>query len=40
MIEKFQLEGCVSELNFGYDAKTVMYTNSSSDILKLGDMSY
>lgn len=34
MIE-VQLEGCIYELNFGYNAKTVVYTNSSSDIPKL-----
>jgi len=28
-------EGCICELNFGYNAKTVVYTNSSSDIPKL-----
>jgi len=37
MIE-VQLEGCIYELNFGYNAKTVVYTNSSSDIPKLGDI--
>jgi len=37
MIE-VQLEGCIYELNFGYNAKTVVYTNSSSDIPKLYDM--
>jgi hypothetical protein len=31
MIE-VQLEGCIYELNFGYDAKMEVYTNSSSDI--------
>jgi hypothetical protein len=35
MIEKVQLKGGISELNFGYTAKTVVYTNSSSDIPKL-----
>ncbi|MCW3129366.1 MAG: hypothetical protein N2V75_04615 [Methanophagales archaeon] len=34
MIE-VQLERCIYELNFGYNAKTVVYTNSSSDIPKL-----
>jgi len=31
-------EGCICELNFGYNAKTktVVYTNISSDIPKLG----
>jgi hypothetical protein len=33
-----QLEGCISELNFGYNAKMEGYTNSSSDILKLYEM--
>jgi len=30
-------EGCICELNFGYNAKTktVVYTNSSSDIPEL-----
>ena len=37
MIE-VQLEGCIYELNFGYNAKTVVYTNSSSDIPKLSVM--
>ncbi|MCW3128668.1 MAG: hypothetical protein N2V75_00960 [Methanophagales archaeon] len=37
MIE-VQLEGCVYELNFGYNAKTVVYTNSSSDIPKLTEI--
>lgn len=32
------LEGCIYELNFGYNAKTVVYTNSSSDIPKLYEM--
>jgi len=35
MIEKVQLKGGICELNFGYTAKTVVYTNSSSDIPKL-----
>ena len=35
MSEKVQLKGCICELNFGYNAKTVVYTNSSSDITKL-----
>ena len=35
MIEKVQLKGGICELNFGYTAKTVVYTNSSSDITKL-----
>jgi hypothetical protein len=34
MIE-VQLEGCIYELNFGYNAKMEVYTNSSSDIPKL-----
>ena len=32
MIEKFQLKGCISEVNFGYTAKMEVHTNSSSDI--------
>jgi len=35
MIETFQLKGGISEVNFGYTAKTEVYTNSSSDITKL-----
>ena len=33
-------EGCICELNFGYNAKTktVVYTNSSLDIPKLCDI--
>jgi len=31
-------EGCICELNFGYNAKTVVYTNSSSDIPKLSEI--
>ena len=34
MIE-VQLKGCISELNFGYNAKMEVYANSSSDIPKL-----
>jgi len=37
MIE-VQLEGCIYELKFGYNAKTVVYTNSSSDIPKLSEI--
>ena len=34
-----QLKGCIYELKFGYNAKTVVYTNSScSDIPKLSEM--
>ena len=35
MGEKFQLKRCISKLNFGYNAKTVVYANTSSDIAKL-----
>ena len=35
MIEKLQLKGGISELNFGYTAKTGVYTKSSSYITKL-----
>jgi len=28
----------MGELNFGYNAKTVVYTNSSSDIPKLSEI--
>ena len=38
MIKKSQLKGGISELNIGYNAKTVVYTYSSSDITKLGDI--
>ena len=34
MSEKFQLKGCISEVNFGYNAKTDVCTNSSLDILR------
>ena len=33
-----QLKGCIYELKFGYNAKTVVYTKSSSDISKLYEM--
>lgn len=39
MIE-VQLEGCIYELNFGYNAKTVVYTNSRLDIPKLSAIAY
>ena len=35
MIETFQLKGGISEVNFGYNAKTEVYTNLSSDIPEL-----
>ena len=35
MIEKLQLKGGISEVNFGYNAKTVVGTNLSLDITKL-----
>jgi hypothetical protein len=35
MSEKFQLKGCISEVNFGYNAKMEVYANSNSDITKL-----
>ena len=38
MSEKFQLKGGISEFNFGYNAKMEGYTNSSSDITKLGEI--
>jgi len=37
MIE-VQLEGCIYELNFGYNDKMGVYANSSSDIPKLAEM--
>ena len=33
-------EGCICELNSGYNAKTVVYTNSSSDIPKLSEIPF
>jgi len=33
-------EGCICELNFRYNAKTVVYTNSSSDIPKLSEIPF
>ena len=33
--EKVQLKGCIYEVNFGYNAKMEVYTNSSSDMTKL-----
>jgi len=38
MIEKLQLKGSISELNFGYNTKMEGYTNSSSDVTKLSEM--
>jgi len=38
MIKKFQLKGGICELNFGYNAKMEVHTNSSSDIMKLGEI--
>jgi len=37
MIE-VQLEGCICELNFGYNTKMEGYTNISSDIPELSKM--
>ena len=37
MIE-VQLDGCIYELNFGYNTKMEGYTNSNSDIPKLCEM--
>jgi len=37
MIE-VRLEGCIYELNFGYNAKMEGYTNISSDIPELYDI--
>jgi len=34
----FRLQGCIRELNFGYNAKIGGYANSSSDILKLSEI--
>ena len=31
-------EGCICELNFGYNAKTVVYAHSSSDMPKLSEI--
>ncbi len=38
MIETFQLKGGISEVNFGYTAKTEVYTNLSLDITKLSEV--
>lgn len=38
MIE-VQLEGCIYELNFGYNTKMEGYANLNSDIPELGDIS-
>jgi hypothetical protein len=38
MSEKVQLKGGICELNFGYNTKMEVYTNSSSDITKLDEM--
>jgi len=40
MIETFQLKGGISEVNFGYTAKTEVYTNLSSDITKLAEFAF
>jgi len=37
-MEKFDQRDAICELNFGYNAKTVVYTNSSSDIPMLGEI--
>jgi hypothetical protein len=36
-MSEVQLEGCIYELNLGYNAKMEVYTNSSSDIPKLAE---
>nr|QNO57561.1 hypothetical protein KFNHKPCL_00009 [Methanosarcinales archaeon ANME-1 ERB7] len=38
MSEKVLLKGGICELNFGYNANTAVYTNSSSDITKLSEI--
>ena len=38
MIKKYQLKGGICELNFGYNAKMGVHTNSSSDITKLSEI--
>ena len=38
MSGKFQLKGCIYEINFGYNAKMEVYANSSSDITKLAEI--
>jgi hypothetical protein len=35
MSEKVQLKGGICEFDFGYNANTAVYPNSSSDITKL-----
>ncbi|MCW3140746.1 MAG: hypothetical protein N2V72_00985 [Methanophagales archaeon] len=39
MIE-VQLEGCIYELNFGYNVKLEGYTNISSDIPELSEINF
>jgi hypothetical protein len=38
MIEKFQLNGCIYEVNFGYNVKMEVYANLSLDIPKLAEI--
>ena len=38
MTETFQPRGRVTELDFGYNAKTGVYTNSRCGIPKLGEI--
>ena len=38
MSEKVQLKGGICEFDFGYNANTAVYTNSSSDITKLSEI--
>jgi len=37
-IKKFQLKGGICKLNFGYNAKMEVHTNSSSDMTELGEI--
>jgi len=38
MTEMFQPKGCVTKLDFGYNAKMEVYANLISDITKLGEI--
>ncbi len=38
MSEKFQLKGCIYEVNIGYNVKMKGYTKSGSDIATLGEI--
>jgi hypothetical protein len=40
MSEKFQLKGCIYEVNIGYNVKMEGYTNSGLDIATLDKIDY